>query len=157
MAALAGILVVTGWRLVSLKHARHLFHHYGLLPTLVWAATFIMVVSTDLLIGVLTGIGLSLLELIPHLRKPKLGIAVRGEGEATELELSGSATFIQLPRLSKALDALPETGRLRVSLGRLIHVDHTCAELIKDWLARRKAAGSPVELQPGASPQFAHA
>ncbi len=56
----------------------------------------------------LTGIALSLLELIPHLRKPKLGISVRQGADKTELELSGTATFVQLPRLSKALDDVPE-------------------------------------------------
>jgi MFS superfamily sulfate permease-like transporter len=149
MASLAGVLVVTGWRLVSLKHARHLLDHYGPLPALVWAATFIMVVSTDLLMGVLTGIALSMLELIPHLRKPKLGIAVRTEADETEVALSGSATFFHLPRLSSVLDALPEGGRLRVSLKGLAHVDHTCAELIKDWLARRKASGAHLDVEHG--------
>ncbi|MCZ3174251.1 SulP family inorganic anion transporter, partial [Acinetobacter baumannii] len=45
MAALGAILVVTGWRLVSLKHARHLFRDYGMLPVVIWAATLIMVVA----------------------------------------------------------------------------------------------------------------
>ncbi|NWP05703.1 SulP family inorganic anion transporter, partial [Escherichia coli] len=31
MAALGGVLVVTGWKLVSVSHVRHLFHHYGML------------------------------------------------------------------------------------------------------------------------------
>ncbi len=39
MAALGAILVVTGWRLVSLSHAKHLFSHYGILPAFIWAAT----------------------------------------------------------------------------------------------------------------------
>jgi MFS superfamily sulfate permease-like transporter len=146
MAALAGILVVTGWRLVSLKHARHLFHQYGILPTVVWAATLIMVVSTDLLIGVLTGLGLSLLELIPHLRRMRLTIHKRGDAEASELELNGAATFVHLPRLSKALESLPERGRVRLILKGLAHVDHTCAEMISDWLHRRKAAGGHTDL-----------
>ena len=150
MASLAGILVVTGWRLVSLKHARHLLDRYGPLPALVWAATFIMVVSTDLLIGVLTGIALSMLELLPHLRKPRLAIAVSERGGETELRLAGSATFVQLPRLSKVLDGLPEGRPLRVCLRQLSHLDHTCAELIGDWLARRKTTGASVEVQAAA-------
>jgi MFS superfamily sulfate permease-like transporter len=148
MAALAGILVVTGWKLVSLKHARHLFQHYGVLPAAIWGATFAMVVFTDLLIGVLTGLALSLLELIPHLRKPKLSIALRDEADGAELELSGAATFLHLPRLSKVLDAMPAGRAVRLKLSHLVHVDHTCAELISDWLARRRAGGAAIEIDP---------
>ena len=147
MAALAGILVITGWRLVSLKHVRHLFQHYGLLPTLIWAGTFVMVVTTDLLMGVMVGMALSLLELIPHLRRLKLDIHhYPATTRTSELELSGSATFVQLPRLSKALESLPAEGPVRLTLARLSHIDHTCAEMIKDWLARHRAAGREVSI-----------
>lgn len=146
MASLAGILVVTGWKLVSLKHARHLFQHYGVMPTVIWAATLTMVVFTDLLMGVLTGLVLSVVELIPHLRKPKLSIALRDEAERTEIELAGAATFVQLPKLSKVLDALPSGRAVRLKLSHLAHIDHTCAELIRDWLARRRASGGLIEI-----------
>jgi len=148
MAALAGVLVITGWKLVSLKHVRHLFHQYGLLPTLVWAGTFVMVVATDLLMGVLVGMALSLLELIPHLRKPRLAIRQNGKGDETELELSGSATFVHLPRLSKALEALPAGSRVRLICNGLAHVDHTCSEMISDWLQRHKVSGGRIEIDP---------
>lgn len=150
MASLAGILVITGWRLISLKHVRHLFQHYGLLPTLVWVGTFVTVITTDLLMGVLVGLALSALELIPHLRKLKLDIHHRGEtaSAANEIELAGSATFVQLPRLTKALEGLPAEGPLRLTLARLSHIDHTCAEMIKDWIARHRAAGRDVSIDP---------
>jgi MFS superfamily sulfate permease-like transporter len=54
------------------EHVRHLFHHYGVLPAGIWAATLVTVVATDLLTGVLVGIGLSLLELMPHMRRLRL-------------------------------------------------------------------------------------
>jgi MFS superfamily sulfate permease-like transporter len=126
-----------------------LFEHYGVLPTLIWAGTFVMVITTDLLMGVLVGMGLSLLELIPHLRKLKLDIHHHETNSPhNELELTGSATFVQLPRLSKALESLPAEGPVRLTLARLSHIDHTCAEMIKDWLARHRAAGRDVSIDP---------
>jgi MFS superfamily sulfate permease-like transporter len=65
MAALGGVLVVTGWRLVSLKHVTHLFHSYGVIPAAIWVVTFALVVGKDLLTGVIAGLLLSLVELIP--------------------------------------------------------------------------------------------
>jgi MFS superfamily sulfate permease-like transporter len=146
MAALGAILVVTGWRLVSLKHVRHLFHQYGVLPALIWAATFVMVVSTDLLTGVLVGLGLSLLELIPHARRLKLKVDERHEPEGSTIALDGAATFVTLPKLTKALDAVPAGRSVRLDVNHLSAIDHTCAEMLNDWLQRKRSAGSPVEL-----------
>jgi MFS superfamily sulfate permease-like transporter len=146
MAALAGILVVTGWRLVSLEHARHLFHHYGPLPAVIWATTLIMVVTTDLLTGVLTGFALSLLELVPHLRNLKLDVEVSRTETHVDLHLRGGATFLSLPRLSKILDGLPTGGLIRLNLTDLAKVDHTCAEVLAEWMQRMRRAGTRLEL-----------
>ena len=146
MAALGAILVVTGWRLVSLTHVRHLFHQYGYLPALIWVATFVMVVSTDLLTGVLVGLGLSLLELIPHVRRLKLRVDENHAPEGSTIALDGAATFVTLPKLTKALDAVPTGHGIRLDIGRLSAIDHTCAEMLNDWLQRKRSAGAPVEV-----------
>ncbi|WP_294136804.1 SulP family inorganic anion transporter [Sphingobium sp.] len=146
MAALAGILVVTGVRLVSVDHVRHLLHRYGPLPAVVWAATLICVVATDLLTGVLVGIGLSMLELVPHLSRLRLRMEEESRGDAHEVALRGSATFLNLPKLSAKLDSLPTAGLVILNVERLGHIDHTCAEMVREWVDRRRGAGSPVEL-----------
>lgn len=146
MAALGGILVVTGWRLVSLSHVRHLFHNYGPLPAAIWLATFVTVVSTDLLTGVLVGIGLSLIEIVPLWRKLRLNVDVREEAEVREIALNGAATFVTLPKLSRALDTVPTDRPLRLNLKDLAAIDHTSTEMLADWLQRRRGAGTTVEL-----------
>lgn len=146
MAALGGVLVITGWRLVSVSHAKHLFHHYGVLPVLIWATTFILVVTTDLLTGVLAGIALSLLEILPYGRKLRLNVeADHGETES-RLALDGAATFVSLPKLSNALDSVPEGRPLRLELKRLAGLDHSCSELLRDWLQRKRGQGMQIEL-----------
>ena len=146
MAALGGVLVVTGWRLVSLHHVRHLFAQYGPLPALIWAATLVTVVAEDLLTGVLVGMALSLLELVPHLRRLRLRVDERHELAASSFALSGAATFVALPRLARALDAVPAGRAVVLDLGRVSAIDHSCAEMLNDWLQRRRAAGGRVEL-----------
>ncbi len=149
MAALGAILVVTGWRLVSLHHARHLFSHYGVLPAFIWAATLVTVVAADLLTGVLVGIGLSMLELVPHARGLKLKVSEGAEGAQHAINLSGAATFVSLPKLSDTLERAPAGTPVRLDVSGLRTVDHTCSELIKDWFQRRRAAGDSVELLGG--------
>lgn len=146
MASLAGVLVVTGWRLVSLDHVRHLYHHYGVMPALIWGSTLFMVVTTDLLTGVLTGLVLSLLEFIPHLRDLKLDVNVDRKDAHIELQFRGRATFFALPRLTKILDELPNGGYIRLNFAGLTQLDHTCAEVLADWIQRSRKGGTRVEL-----------
>jgi len=146
-AALAGILVVVGWRLVSLEHVRHLFARYGLLPAAIWAATFVMVVATDLLTGVLVGMALTLVELVPQLRRIRLKIGERSLGEdEREVTLEGAATFLQLPKITRTLDALPDGGVVRLNTQGLNCLDHTCTEVISDWLKSKARTGTRIEL-----------
>lgn len=145
MAALAGILVITGVRLVSVAHVKHLFHLYGPLPAIVWAATLICVVATDLLTGVLVGIGLSMLELLPHATRLRLKVEEESRGEAHEVALRGTATFLSLPKLSAKLESLPAAGLIILNVERLGHIDHTCAEMLREWVDRRRGAGASVE------------
>lgn len=146
-AALAGVLVVTGWRLVSLKHVQHLFAHYGLLPAMIWAATFVMVVATDLLTGVLVGLALTVLEIIPQLRRMRLKVHQRKtDDEAVEVSLDGAATFLQLPKITKALEATPDQGVIRLDTRKLSFLDHTCTEVLKDWIRSKERTGAKVAM-----------
>lgn len=149
-AALAGVLVVTGWRLVSLQHAKHLFERYGWLPAAIWGATFLAVVATDLLMGVLLGMALTLVELIPHLRRMSLRIFKHDDADAERgVTLEGAATFVQLPRITKALESMPNEGVIHLDTRRLSCLDHTCAEVIDEWLRAKRKAGARVEVTPG--------
>ena len=160
-APLAGILVVTGRRLVSLEHALHLHRRYGLATAAIWLVTMLTVVGTDLLTGVLVGLGLSLIQVVPHLlRKGLLKIEggattdARPSGEVTavpEVRLSGSATFLQLPHLTEALEQTPTGKPVRLAADDLKHVDHTCLEMIQDQASRRAKAGTRVEVIGGSA------
>jgi MFS superfamily sulfate permease-like transporter len=105
-----------------------------------------MVVTTDLLTGVLTGFALSLLELVPHLRNLKLDVQVARTDTHVDLHLRGGATFVTLPRLSKILEGLPSGGHIRLDIGGLAKVDHTCAEVLAEWIQRMRRAGTRLEL-----------
>ena len=146
MAALGGVLVVTGWKLVSLKHVRHLYSSYGALPAVIWTATFVLVVTVDLLTGVLVGLALTLLELIPHRRSLKLKVEENDEGEERDVHLSGSATFISLTGLTRRLESIPGDRPVRVNLSHVQGFDHTSAEQFKEWVSRRRKMGHRVEL-----------
>ena len=148
-AALAGILVVTGWRLIQLEHARGLFRRHGALPAAVWAATLIVVVAVDLLTGVLVGFALAAVEVVPHLRRRYLVVHKHKTDDGVSLKLAGSATFLQLPQLEKELAAVPAGTDVRIETRRLDYVDHTTNEMIAEWAERRADEGARVEISEG--------
>lgn len=151
-AALAGILVVTGWRLVSVEHARGLLERHGVLPAAVWAATLILVVAVDLLTGVLVGIGLALVEVVPHLKRRYLVVKTteREDGEVA-VKLAGTATFLQLPRLERELASVPADAKVTIETGHLDYMDHTTREMISEW-AQRRGEGSVVQMSRSEAP-----
>lgn len=146
MAALGGVLVVTGWKLVSLKHVSHLLRVHGMMPALIWTATFVLVVTTDLLTGVLVGIALSAVELLPHARNLGFKVGEKSTGDSIKLELEGAATFIGLARLNNALEQVPPSKPVHVDLDRVHVIDHTTAEMLTEWLSRRRLRGDDVKV-----------
>jgi ABC-type transporter Mla MlaB component len=53
---------------------------------------------------------------------------------------------VSLPRLTKVLDHLPAAGSIRLDVAGLDKVDHTCAEVLADWIQRKRRAGVRLEL-----------
>lgn len=141
MAALGGVLVVTGWRLVSLQHVRHLLKAHGLLPAAIWAVTFVLVVTSDLLTGVLVGLALSALELLPHARDLRFRVHEHQDGEETRVALQGAATFVGLTRLNAVLEKQQADRSIHLDLGHVRTMDHTTAEALSEWIVRRRQAG----------------
>src|SRR5262249_27167266 len=127
-AALAAVLVYTGYKLVNPKAVKTLWG-YGKSELLIYAATVVVIVATDLLTGGLVGIGLALAKLLPAF--PGLSIRLREEPDRnrTVLYLRGAATFLRLPKLAAALEAVPPNTELHVHFEELTYIDHACLDL----------------------------
>jgi MFS superfamily sulfate permease-like transporter len=139
-ASLAAILVYTGYKLVDVKAVRTL-KKFGRGEVAVWAGTVIMIVATDLLTGVVVGIGLSVLKLMIAFSHLEVRIEDDPVSNRTFLFLEGSATFLRLPKLAAALDAVPHTRELHVHFDHLEYIDHACLDLLMTWRKQREAVG----------------
>jgi len=116
----------------------------------VFLATALVIVATDLLTGVLAGMALSILRLA--LRAAMLHVNLRqlDKPNQWELRLEGSATFLSVPRLAKALDAVPEGATLHLDVDRLRFIDHACLVLLKDWQRTAPATNRRMVVDPSA-------
>lgn len=146
LTALVAVLLVAGFRLIGLGHVRALFARHGPAPVGIWGATVTMVIVEDLLVGVAVGLALSLLEILPHLRR-RLAIERQDQGDAIQLGLRGAATCKDVPALLAALEDLPEGRKVRLVGEGLRYMDHTSAETMSDWVRREARAGRPMEVR----------
>lgn len=129
VAALAGILVFTGYKLVDWKSAK-LLSKYGMMPIWIYLATLVGVVAIDLLTGVILGIVLSLGRFIHTASQIHIWVEQGVVPGRADVHVSGAATFIKLPVIAQAFEKLPRNLAVHVHFAELISIDHTVMDLL---------------------------
>lgn len=126
--ALAAMLVFVGFRLA---HPRQFMHtlHVGKEQLLVFVATVIVTLSTDLLLGVGTGIILELLVNLLYgakfnnLFKPQ--IKITEQDDCYHISVSGALVFSNLLGLKKKFAEIPSGKEIKFDFSNCTLVDHT--------------------------------
>lgn len=144
-AALAAILVYTGYKLVSPQAIRNL-RQYGWSEVAIYAATIVMIIAADLLTGVLVGVVLSVGKLLYTFSHLDVASEERREDGSIVLHLRGAATFVRLPQLAATLEKVPRDCELHVHFEELTYIDHACLELLMGWEKQCEAVGGRLVL-----------
>lgn len=146
LSALAAVLVYTGYKLAYPKAVPMLLQ-YGYAKVFIYAATVIMIVTTDLLKGVLTGLALSLARIFYALSR----LEIRKEQEAgsnrIDLYLDGTATLLRLPRLAQELETMPAGSQVHVHITQLDYIDHACLDLMHNWDKQHRTTGGSLTIE----------
>ncbi|MCL4794614.1 MAG: SulP family inorganic anion transporter [Bryobacteraceae bacterium] len=142
IAALAAILVHTGYKLVNVENAKQV-KRYGWLPFLIYLVTIAVIVSVDLLTGIMAGIVLSIAKLV--FKVTRLWIRVEpGEGNRVDVYIEGAATFLKLPTLAHALERIPNGSDVHLHVQRLLYIDHSCMDLLRSWEKQQAEYGTKL-------------
>jgi carbonic anhydrase len=149
LAALAGLLVHVGAKLVNPDHIRQVFKHGDLA---VYLVTLLGVVLLDLLTGVLLGIALSLAMML-H-RTIWSGIHAERDGENWRVVIEGALTFLSVPRLSKVLATIPDTATVTLEMV-VDYLDHAAFDSLSSWQQAFERAGGTVVVDEVGHPWFA--
>ncbi|MEU7724747.1 SulP family inorganic anion transporter [Streptomyces sp. NPDC040724] len=130
LAALAGVLLHAGWKLLPAKAVAALWRtHRG--EAVVLLATASAIVVTNLFEGVLVGLGLAVAKAAWE--TSHVHIEEVWEAEGLSVRIVGNASFLRLPKLLDALDALPHGQPVRLDLSGLRHLDHACLTALEGW------------------------
>ncbi|MFC9652419.1 MULTISPECIES: SulP family inorganic anion transporter [unclassified Streptomyces] len=147
LAALAGVLVHAGCKLVPVKELRPLWReHRG--EAVILAITALAVLVTNLFEGVVLGLLLAVVKTaweISHLHVDVHELT----GGRMVVSVTGNATFLRLPRIMEQLEALPQDRPIELDLSGLRHVDHACRIALENWAMRHNDAETePVRMLP---------
>ena len=146
-AALAGILVYTGIRLIDVKGLIHLWKE-NRIEAGIFLITMVVIVAEDLLTGVVTGIVLSAVKLLA--RFSQLDVHVLKDDSASErrttIKLVGAATFIRLPKLASRLEKVDVGADLHIDVSEMDYIDRACMELLQSWTRQHAATGGRLTI-----------
>ncbi|MCF3123244.1 SulP family inorganic anion transporter [Streptomyces arenae] len=142
VAALAGLLVHAGCKLIPVRELVPLWReHRG--EAVVLGVTGVAIVVTNLFEGVLIGLALAVAKTAWDISHVHVETVDRGAAGLV-VRVVGNATFLRLPKLLDALEALPVDRRVRLDLAGLRHVDHACAAALEGWAQRREPRSEQV-------------
>ena len=140
-AALGALLVHIGIKLLNLKQIPPLWKT-SRSEVAIFAATFLVIVCEDLLVGVVVGIMLSAAKLL--YRFSHLELQLTEKDNVCHLEMQGAATFLRLPLLAATLENVPDSAELHVDFKHLSYVDHACLDLLMNWQKQHEGQGGKL-------------
>jgi len=144
-ASLAAILLITGYNLTKPK----LFHNMwslGRRQFIPFILTIIVILSTDLLIGVSIGLLISIYFIVQNNFKAEYKITkTQHNGIETDyIKLNSNVTFLNKVKLRKVLDEVPEFSVLTIDGSDCNFIDYDILEIISEY--QNKAHDKHIEL-----------
>ncbi len=144
-ASLAAILLITGYNLTKPKLYRNMWS-LGRKQYVPFVITILVILLTDLLVGVSIGLLISIYYIIHnnfnteyHISKIK-----RLETEFITLKLNSNVTFLNKVQLRKTLDQIPEYSCLTIDGSESNFIDYDILEIISEY--SNKAHDRHIEL-----------
>jgi MFS superfamily sulfate permease-like transporter len=145
-ASLSVILLITGYNLTKLKLYVNMLS-LGRKQFIPFIATIIIILVTDLLIGVSIGLLISIYYIIQNNFKAeyKISHSVSGGIETHLIKLNSNVTFLNKVKLKKALDEIPEYSTITIDGSECNFIDYDILEIISEF--QNKAHNRHIDLQ----------
>ena len=150
LAALGAMLVFTGFRLASPKEFVHMYR-VGREQLVIFVATIIGVLATDLLSGIAIGIlvkaCIHLVNGAPFASLFRLKVEVSSADRSATVAVKDAAVFSTWIGLKKRLDGLKGQSPVNLDLSQTRVVDHTVMERLSEASKEFEESGSSLTIQ----------
>lgn len=141
VSALASILIITGIKLMDFKGIVSIVKS-SRQNSMIFVSTIALIVSVDLLTGVLAGFGMSLLVLISDLLKLEI------ETIEEKIVMKGRLSFLQIPQLNSHMSKVEKLSEVVFDLEGLEYMDEGAEDEIKNWKTLFSSQGKTVTIIP---------
>ncbi len=133
-ASLSAILLMTGYNLTKPKLYRNMWS-LGLKQFLPFIFTIIMILATDLLVGVTIGLLISFYYIVRNNFKAEYKITETTVNSIDTylIKLNSNVTFLNKVNLKKALDQIPEDSTLTIDGSECNFIDYDILEIISEF------------------------
>lgn len=134
LSCLAAILILTGYKLTKVSLFKEMYKK-GLDQFIPFTMTVIAIIFTDLLYGVIIGLGFSIFFILKEifhnpLTKEEFKLHI---GDVIHIELSSQVTFINRASIKNTLWTIPENSKLVLDASNASYVDNDILEIIQDF------------------------
>lgn len=138
-ASLAAILLVTGFNLTKPRLFKNMWV-LGWKQFLPFLITIVVILFSDLLIGVSIGLLLSLYFIIQNNFKAEYKIIKTSHQgiDHYQINLNSNVTFLNKVNLRKALDQIPEYSTITIDGEKCNFIDHDILEIISEFFYKAK-------------------
>ncbi|RPE13620.1 SulP family inorganic anion transporter [Chitinophaga lutea] len=134
LATLAAVLLVTGYKLCKPTVFKQMFvkGKYQWVPFVV---TVLVIVFTDLLVGVGVGLATSVLFIMwGNMKSPYFFQREKYRtGDLIRLELSQEVSFLNKANILLTLDRLPENSTIVIDAGKTVYIDQDVLDIIREF------------------------
>ena len=137
ISSLAAILVYTGYKLVDVNAAKHIYK-LSKGEFVIYVITLVAILFTNLFEGIVAGFICALIKSAYKVLKVDIDTETNEQTNTITAKIHGNITFIQLPTLIEALESLPKNKNIVLCAERLHYIDHACIDFIKEWEHERQ-------------------
>lgn len=150
-SALAAVLIYTGYKLAkpSLFKA---FYKKGWDQFVPFVVTITAILLTDLLIGVVIGIGVGMFFVIRS--NFRTSVFIVNDNNRYLFRLRKDVSFLNKPIIKNKLEEVPENASVLIDATRADFIDRDVMETIEDFMLHAHLKNIRVELKPGNTQGF---
>ncbi len=150
LAALAAVLLVMGWRLARPKILLEQYRR-GLAQFVPYVVTVAAILLTDLLVGILIGIGVGVFFVVRS--NFRSAVIVTRDGDTVLIRFAKDVSFLNKPLLRGAFEAISDGTSVIIDGTRAQFIDSDIVECIDDFVASAPTRDITVELRrsPGSN------
>jgi MFS superfamily sulfate permease-like transporter len=143
-AALAAVLIFTGYKLA--KPALFIsFYKKGWDQFLPFLITILAILATDLLIGVVIGIGVGLLFVV--FSNFKTSVFIVHDDNRYLFRLRKDVSFLNKPIIKNKLEQVPENAQVLIDTSRADFIDKDIVEVIEDFMIHAPLKNIQVDIK----------